>query len=779
MIVICPPSRVRSPIFAVLWVVLLSLASCSRGPTNEQAVNEAYTNYRKAIQDGNLEALKQCVSAEKNKEMKGEDSQQKLGLIKQLMPKEVKIVKITIENDKAVLEVQAGMAGQSMNGKVDLVKEAGRWKIFKESWEMKLDFSTLAGTVGAAAAVEPFLKDPQQPPTAHRILKGHQDAVSRLVFTPDGKYLISASYGDYSLRVWDVDDGAEKAGYKSDNRISCLDVTRDGKLVVIGDAYNHIATCPLEVLLQGDLEKSRRAARLIVKDAGDEFALSPDNKLIAVTGYQKPVVIFNFSDGSEVTKLPATEKERKLVFSPSGKLLATAGKGNTISLWDVKNWKATHHTLNKVQKDMDIGALHFSPDEKHLAIGCMDSSIVVFDIQKKKELHNFFVSQSSTWDIKFSPDGNFFATAQQDKTVYVWDTRTARQLAALKKHGDSPQCLAFSPDGRTLASGAQDRIIIFWRSGAPPQPVVEETDKAAGIVLPELKEPEATDLFGRKNLLPNPNATRGVKSWQTKGEATIEERSPGNPCFVVRHNGMFWQDAPIPVATTNQHALLIGRVSSERINADGDITGLPYLYGCLVDAKDDHHFHGYLQGDTMRCATTNKNEWTPVWGIFKMTNHTASIRFFLQQASGHDAQTGTAARFDDLGVFLFDAEADANAFVEKYRQVGAKSAESPPPANTETTGVAQLSPADQAASKPAPQGIPSSAFKITGVMGQIGTADVTITINGKLFVKVDETFDFQYQGKTYSLKLLSVSENEVKIQNQEETIVVRWSLEDI
>ncbi|MBM3462342.1 MAG: hypothetical protein FJX76_09595 [Armatimonadetes bacterium] len=39
----------------------------------------------------------------------------------------------------------------------------------------------------------------------------------------------------------------------------------------------------------------------------------------------------------------------------------------------------------------------------------------------------------------------------------------------------------------------------------------------------------------------------------------------------------------------------------------------------------------------------------------------------LQIADGREAQNGSAARFDDLAVYLFDTRAQAEAFVERFK----------------------------------------------------------------------------------------------------------------
>jgi len=169
------------------------------------------------------------------------------------------------------------------------------------------------------------------------------------------------------------------------------------------------------------------------------------------------------------------------------------------------------------------------------------------------------------------------------------------------------------------------------------------------------------------NLLQNPNADGGSQSWQKRGEATIEEAAPGDPCFVVRNHGSFSQGIALREAM-GQYVLLIGRVSSERINPDGAITGLPYLYGMMLN-EDGKRINAYLQGQQMLCSAKTANEWVPAWGIFEVPAATSRLLFSLSQAERQGVpQNGSAAKFDDLGLHLFPAKEEAMAFVDQYLQ---------------------------------------------------------------------------------------------------------------
>jgi hypothetical protein len=169
------------------------------------------------------------------------------------------------------------------------------------------------------------------------------------------------------------------------------------------------------------------------------------------------------------------------------------------------------------------------------------------------------------------------------------------------------------------------------------------------------------------NLLKNTRAEGEIKHWQAFGKATVEDTSAGGHAFVLRDGGYFIQDVDLPEGAIGQFAVFIGRASSERIDPNGAITGLPYLYGYMMNAGDPSggRIYAYLQGQHMLGSATAKNEWGYLSGIFQVPPGAGRIRFFLRQALGQAIpQNGSAARFDDLGLYLFPTEEQARAFVE-------------------------------------------------------------------------------------------------------------------
>ena len=172
-----------------------------------------------------------------------------------------------------------------------------------------------------------------------------------------------------------------------------------------------------------------------------------------------------------------------------------------------------------------------------------------------------------------------------------------------------------------------------------------------------------------QNLLQNPDADFGEQSWRASGDAAIESMGGNDPHFVVRNGGRFFQDIELPKNAAGQYLVLIGRGASERINPDGAITGLPALYGYMMQppAPDRKEILEYMQGQRMLARTNTPDAWVNMSGVFPVPEGTTKVRFFLNQALRAGVpHNGSAARFDNLGLYLFPTKEAAEHFLSQY-----------------------------------------------------------------------------------------------------------------
>ena len=165
------------------------------------------------------------------------------------------------------------------------------------------------------------------------------------------------------------------------------------------------------------------------------------------------------------------------------------------------------------------------------------------------------------------------------------------------------------------------------------------------------------------NLLENSDGGAGGAAWWSTGGAKVEDCN-GNPCFVVRSRGAFHQKVQLPAGAEGQYLVAIGSGANERVGAS--ITDKGRLYGQFATA-DGFLFLGVLQGQAMRAESAEPNGWVKMSGIFPVPANAAQVTFELGLAEARDVPpNGSAARFDDLGLFGFATDSEARAVVERW-----------------------------------------------------------------------------------------------------------------
>src|SRR5262245_4047718 len=170
----------------------------------------------------------------------------------------------------------------------------------------------------------------------------------------------------------------------------------------------------------------------------------------------------------------------------------------------------------------------------------------------------------------------------------------------------------------------------------------------------------------QSNMLVNGDARAGNAGWKVHGLGKTETVG-GVPCFTVRSPEWFAQDVDLTPSAPGSYAAIVGRGQAERVNANGSITGLPYLYGMVI-AADRQHFLGYWQGQQMLARPEQPGQWAVMSGVFRVPEGAAAISVQLRQAERKDdRQDGSAARFADVRMVLFPTEEAARAYVNAYR----------------------------------------------------------------------------------------------------------------
>jgi WD40 repeat protein/tRNA A-37 threonylcarbamoyl transferase component Bud32 len=164
-----------------------------------------------------------------------------------------------------------------------------------------------------------------------RSLGGHVGSIHALVFSPNGRWLISAG-SDGIIRVWDMPEGrlARKLG-RPDARaatVYALALSPDGKLLTSGgsDRLIHLWDLP-----SGRLVESLDGHANWVLG----LAFAPDGSRLASAGADQTVRIWDPAQGRQVLALRGHEdRVHGVAFSPDGTRLASASADGTLRIWE-------------------------------------------------------------------------------------------------------------------------------------------------------------------------------------------------------------------------------------------------------------------------------------------------------------------------------------------------------------------------------------------------------------------------------------------------------------
>ena len=198
-------------------------------------------------------------------------------------------------------------------------------------------------------------------------------------------------------------------------------------------------------------------------DSVYSVAISPDGKLLASSGHNNEVILWNIADRKKRKVFTGpSDSVMSVVFSPDGKLLASASLDGFVRLWDVVS-RSRHKTFSHGGW---VKSVAFSADGKTLASGGGDQngSVMLWDVNASQNHHitTFPGHNGIVESVAFSTDRRMFATASRDRTVKLWDIPNQQMHKNLTKHVNVVCAAAFSPDGKLLATSSRDNSIILW-----------------------------------------------------------------------------------------------------------------------------------------------------------------------------------------------------------------------------------------------------------------------------------------------------------------------------
>ncbi len=374
----------------------------------------------------------------------------------------------------------------------------------------------------------------------------HDVAVTALALDPSGKFVVTGDANGVG-RVWDVAIGQPREHrFEHKGAIDAVAVRFDGKKVLTGSRLGAIRVWDLEsgkadgaeVMLKGGgvttatfgalgktlLVGTRSAfavgtvhlldtatlnpvsAPLACDGPVEEAVFGPGEKTVVVrTGFgaaSASARVWHPRNETPVSPLPHRGDVRRVVVSPDGRSVLTAGGGGAARFWDPSSGAPVGSTL---YHDGSVGAAAFSGDGRTLVT--LDGDIRVWQAPPTLRRANLphpgavnavaFSGDGLTltggkggarlWrtatgeavgqplphpgevmTVAFSPDGKLALTAGSDTTARLWDTTTGEPRGILTGHKAAVAVAAFTHDGTGILTGSFDGTARLWSADGRP-----------------------------------------------------------------------------------------------------------------------------------------------------------------------------------------------------------------------------------------------------------------------------------------------------------------------
>lgn len=311
----------------------------------------------------------------------------------------------------------------------------------------------------------------QQP---HLVLPvGHTSAITSAVYSPDGKYIVTASW-DNTAKIWEASDGRllnELKGHLASLTSAafspaCPDDPIGGKYIVTTskDKTAKIWSTTNGVLLHDLVGHT---------DWVSTAVFSPDGKYVLTASWDSTARIWNALTGKFLQVLKGHKGSLTSgVFSPpnkadpkGGKYILTASMDETARIWLASNGTPVHTLEGHTEW---VTSASYNDDGKYIITASNDKTAKTWTASDGHLLNTLTGHTRALRSASFSPSSKsmtgsqYIVTSSWDSTARIWQASTGRLLQLLKGHKDAVISAVFSPDAKYVLTASLDSCAKVW-----------------------------------------------------------------------------------------------------------------------------------------------------------------------------------------------------------------------------------------------------------------------------------------------------------------------------
>ncbi len=291
---------------------------------------------------------------------------------------------------------------------------------------------------------------------------GHKDAVTAVVITPDGRFVLSGSQ-DTTIRLWNLTTREFLWVFEGHTeQILSLAVSHDGRYVASGSQDKTIRLWNLET---GRAQWITRGHSRGVT----ALAFTPDGRHLVSGGWDGTLRLWNLETGRNVWKSEKHDTPvNALAVTPDTWGVLSAHDEDDLYLWELTTGLRAERKFYGAPLDRlgfvasGVSTLTISSDGQYAATGKSDGTVNVWSLETGEILRVCKGHDANVTAVAVTPDSRLIVSGSEDTTLRVWDLETGQGLLSFSGHEQAIRSLSITPDGRFIITGSQDTTMRLW-----------------------------------------------------------------------------------------------------------------------------------------------------------------------------------------------------------------------------------------------------------------------------------------------------------------------------
>jgi WD40 repeat protein len=293
------------------------------------------------------------------------------------------------------------------------------------------------------------------------VLDGHRDEVNAAAFNPNAAanpegWLVATGSDDRTARLWKLTAGYPFASLEGHTgAISGVVWSGDGKTLV---TTSRDATVRIwNVTPEGATSRPPLTGHSKMVHA-PTLVETPNGAWLATPGTDGTARVWSFPDGASGPVLRHGAPVRRAAMDAGARWVVTAGGDGRAVLWD----RASGTQLLEVVHDKAVRDVAFHPSGSVFVTASADGTAQVWDAATRQGLVLLKGHTAEVFNARFTPNGTGVVTVSWDRTARLWDYAAKRCVAVLTGHANVLWSVEFSPQATNFTTTSADGTARLW-----------------------------------------------------------------------------------------------------------------------------------------------------------------------------------------------------------------------------------------------------------------------------------------------------------------------------